>query len=409
MFLIVGLYAVIELFAFTVVSLKFGRMFSFKEFEASRREVDLGGDPFGMGDVPARYRIRKEVIHPYLGYVHDPTVERSSPYGISDITPIQHKASDRVVIGIFGGSFAEDFADAAAALTERLQPYFPGKEFTIVKAAIGGYKQPQQLMAFNYFTALGGEFDIVINLDGFNEIALPSLENIPHTNPFFPRQWHLRLRMLPDTELLSTIGRIKFLDAAASEWARIFSRPPLRYSVSLNTIWRVGDQLLHLQAMKERARLPQLTSEDGNYASTGPAAAFADEGDMYAALGRVWAESSYQMHALARARDIRYFHFLQPNQYLEGTKPMERAERDVAIRSDHPYGASVNKGYRVLRNLGGGLRARGVNFVDLTDVYAETRDVVYRDNCCHVNAKGRDLVAAAIARTIAESMRQQNP
>ena len=37
---------------------------------------------------------------------------------------------------------------------------------------------------------------------------------------------------------------------------------------------------------------------------------------------RTWAESSFQMHAVASAKGIRYFHFLQPNQYIEGTKPM---------------------------------------------------------------------------------------
>jgi hypothetical protein len=82
-----------------------------------------------------------------------------------------------------------------------------------VKAAIGGYKQPQQLMALNYFTALGGEFDVLVNVDGFNEVALPPLENIPQTNPFCPRQWHLRMRMVPNQEFLATVGKIRFLDA----------------------------------------------------------------------------------------------------------------------------------------------------------------------------------------------------
>jgi hypothetical protein len=31
---------------------------------------------------------------------------------------------------------------------------------------------------------------------------------------------------------------------------------------------------------------------------------------------------------------------------------------------------------------------RGVTFVDLTNIYATNRDVLYRDNCCHVNQPG---------------------
>ena len=81
------------------------------------------------------------------------------------------------------------------------------------------------------------------------------------------------------------------------------------------------------------------------------------------------------MHAIAQARGIRYFHFLQPNQYLEGSKPMDAEERRVAIQEDHPYAANVRKGYPVLQELGRDLVRRGVTFVDLTDIYADTRDV----------------------------------
>src|SRR5215510_9343861 len=77
--LIVLLYGVTELLLFAAVSIRFGRMFSFSAMEAARREVTAGADPFGLADVPARLRIHKEVVHPYLGYVYDPSVEQSSP------------------------------------------------------------------------------------------------------------------------------------------------------------------------------------------------------------------------------------------------------------------------------------------------------------------------------------------
>jgi hypothetical protein len=402
------MYIVTELLLFAAISIKFGRLFSFGGFEASQRVVDSGGDLFGLGDVPARLRIHKEVVHPYLGYVYDPTVEQSSPYGISDVSPIQRRSADKVIVGIFGGSFADDVAyNAGEDLAARLKAYFPGRQFVIVKATIGGYKQPQQLMALNYFTALGGEFDIVINLDGFNDVALPGLENIPNTNPFFPRQWHLRMRMVPDTEFLATIGKIKFLDSVGARWTSLFRNGPLRYSVTANTVWRIGDQLLYNRAVSYRAALPQM-SKAGSYVAAGPPATDATGADLYPALGRVWAESSYQMHAVAAAKGIRYFHFLQPNQYLDGTKPMTAEERRVAIREDHPYAASIRKGYPVLQDRGRELTKRGVTFVDLTNVYANTREVLYRDNCCHVNAAGLRLVSAAIAKTIGTELERRN-
>ena len=403
--MIAVMYAVTELVLFAAISVKFGRLFNFTAFEAQRREVNAGNDPFGMADVPARLRIRKEIVHPYLGYVYDPGVERSSSHhGISDVSPVQRRSAGKVIIGIFGGSFADDIAyTMTEELADRLQAVFPGSEFIFVKATIGGYKQPQQLMALNYFTALGGEFDVVINLDGFNEVALPGIENVPNTNPFFPRQWHLRMRTVPDTEFLTTVGRIKFWDSLSETWTGVFRNGPLRYSVTANTIWRIGDQLLYNQAVGNRALLPQMSAVNG-YAAAGPPAPYANDAEMYQALGRLWAESSFQMHAVAAARGIRYFHFLQPNQYLDGSKPMDAEERRIAIREGHPYADHVRKGYPVLRELGRDLASRGVTFVDLTTIYAKHRDVLYSDNCCHVNDAGRRIVVEAIAGTIRDGM-----
>ena len=402
--MILIMYAAVELLLFAAISIKFGRMFTFGGFEAQRRSVTAGDDPFGMGDVPARLRIHKEVVHPYMGYVYDPTVEQSSPYGISDGTPIQHRSPDKVIVGIFGGSFADDIAyNMANELSEKLKPSFPGKEFVVVKATIGGYKQPQQLMALNWFSALGGDFDIVINIDGFNDVALPALENIPDTNPFFPRQWHLRMRTVPDTEFLATVGKIRFLDAVGAKWQNVFRTGPLRYSVTANTIWRIGDQLLYNAAVNQRAKLPKMAKAN-EYAAAGPPVTFKDDEEMYSALGHLWEEASFQMNAVAKAKGIRYFHFLQPNQYIEGSKPMGDEERRVAIKEDHPYAQSVRKGYPVLRELGKDLVRRGVTFVDLTNAYANTREPLYRDNCCHVNTAGQRIVIDTVVKTIRSSL-----
>ena len=403
------MYAAMELLLFSAISIRFGRVFTFSGFEAQRREVNAGEDPFGMGDVPARLRIHKEVVHPYMGYVYDPTVEQSSPYGISAETPIQHRSPDKVIVGIFGGSFADDIAyNMAGELAEKLKPSFPGREFVVVQATIGGYKQPQQLMALNWFAALGGEFDIVINLDGFNDVALPALENVPSTNPFFPRQWHLRMRTVPDTEFLATVGKIRFIDSVSAKWQSFFRTGPLRYSVTANTIWRIGDQLLYNAAVTQRALLPKMSAVNG-YAAAGPPAPFANDEEMYSALGHLWAESSFQMNAVAKAKGTQYFHFLQPNQYVDGSKPMGDEERRVAIREDHPYGVSVRKGYPVLRELGKDLTRRGVPFVDLTNVYANSRDVLYRDNCCHVNTAGQRIIVDAMVKTILSTLGGSSP
>jgi hypothetical protein len=123
-----------------------------------------------------------EVLHPYLGFVYTP--ERDNEYfratyamGISrwgfidDKDAIQSRAPGRLVVGIFGGSVAWYLSkESADALIRGLKaaPAFHDKEIVIVRTALFGYKQPQQLLALTYLLSMGGTFDIVINLDGFN-------------------------------------------------------------------------------------------------------------------------------------------------------------------------------------------------------------------------------------------------
>ena len=55
------------------------------------------------------------------------------------------------------------------------------------------------LLVLNYMLALGQTFDLVINIDGFNEVALPPITNLPNqVNPFFPRNWFGKTAALKD-------------------------------------------------------------------------------------------------------------------------------------------------------------------------------------------------------------------
>ena len=62
----------------------------------------------------------------------------------------------------------------------------------------------------------------------------------------------------------------------------------------------------------------------------------------------------------------------------------------------------------MLKELGSDLARRGVHFVDLTNVFANTSEALYRDNCCHVNINGLRLVSAAIAKAIASDLPQKH-
>ena len=110
------------------------------------------------------------------------------------------------------------------------------------------------------------------------------------------------------------------------------------------------------------------------------------------------------MHELCEANGIRYFHFLQPNQYVPDSKRLGEEERETAFTADHPYRRGVEKGYPFLVQSGRELSRRGIRFHDLTMTFSDTDEQIYIDDCCHYNEKGNEILGAVIGQTIVEGM-----
>jgi hypothetical protein len=110
-----------------------------------------------------------------------------------------------------------------------------------------------------------------------------------------------------------------------------------------------------------------------------------------------------QLHLIARSRGIKYFHFLQPNQYLPGSKPLSGVELKTAFNEEHDSRPHVAEGYPLLIAAGKRLQNEGVHFHDLTQIFAATKDPIYRDSCCHVNGEGNRMLAAAMAEAIGQA------
>lgn len=203
--LIVGLYVLSEVCAFVLYFATTGEIFSFSEFQTARIFISrpTAMPPTPTGNIPLA-SLNDEVLHPYLGYVKHPgKVEGYSEYGFPDTQPLLAAKNDNVfVVGVFGGSFAEQVSKLTqATLINELKqlPVLSGKEIVVHTVAIGGYKQPQQLVALTYFLTLGAHFDLIINIDGFNEVALAPAENAKLVFPFYPRGWPARVNNFLDT------------------------------------------------------------------------------------------------------------------------------------------------------------------------------------------------------------------
>ena len=382
-----------------------------------------GGSPEAPYRLPWTVGKLREVVHPYLGFVY----EASRPNGpraddplrdlgfFGDATPIPRAAgaNDFVVI-VFGGSVAgafESFGGAEAVVARIASlPGVAGKKVHVGVTAMAGFKQPQQLMALALLLSQGFHIDVAINLDGYNDATLGPVENVPRkVASFFPRHWALRIQDVPDRARLEGIGMLQVLRNRRERWARALDHRALRWSSALGLLWKVGDRRLEYAiAARERSIVDEAPKRRG-WMVAPPRPASASKVELLPEVVASWRDGSIQMNRLARANGARYFHFLQPNQYLPGSKPMDARERAVAIAEKTEYGKWVELAYPAMIESGPTLRAAGVRFFGLARAFAETNEPLYFDNCCHFHQRGYRILGELMADAIAETWDAGSP
>ncbi len=412
--LFVFVYLSVECLSFIFYFATKKKLFSFSQYQTHR--IFIRNSPIFKNSPDSPGVLKRgdnyrgdayEVIHPYLGFVHDPSkMQGHSQYGFPD-DPFNISTNDNLIIGLFGGSFAEQTSLMdMGTFKDTLQkmPVFKNKKIIILTLAMVGYKQPQQLFALLYFLFLGAHFDMVINLDGFNEVALAPAENIPkNVSPFYPRSWFMRVRNFTDAEMLGILGEISLLHKKQQKWADLFSTKPLRYSIFANLIWwYYNKMIINEKTVKEIVLQQYKISQENNisYIATGPSFDYKNDSDLYGFLADIWMKCSIQMNKICMANGIEYYHFLQPNQYVADSKIMTQEERNIALNDNSTYKEGAEKGYPYLIKAGEKMTQSGVNFHDLTMIFADNDQILYKDDCCHLNEKGYSIIGTAIGKII---------
>jgi hypothetical protein len=364
------------------------------------------------------------MIHPYVGYVEVPPTAVGgdadgtlrdydvTPYGYADkISPIQVRAPDRVIVGIMGGSVAWSFhMHGTGRLRDRLRadPAYAGKEIVFVNLAVSGYKQPQQLMTLNYMLVLGAQFDIIVNIDGFNEAVLYEAENSArHVFPAFPRSWHTRVEVT-GPKVARYVGQLEYQVERRLDMARGFSRIPWRYSPLCNVLWGIADGRAEMRIYAIQDEYRKSSYGGSNYVVEGPGGTFATRKDLYRHLVSLWKNSSIQLDKLCAANGIRYFHFLQPNLFVPDSKPLTAPERHMATYRDDMYRPGVREGYPLMIEEGRDLKAHHERFTDLTQMFATHPESIYGD-ICHLNRAGNHVLADRVAGAILEDPGNASP
>ncbi|MCU0863407.1 MAG: hypothetical protein MUC36_06430 [Planctomycetes bacterium] len=369
------------------------------------RALAVDAEP-GVGAAAQAAAQRGIVPHPYLGYVVDAGLGPVEGFAVSrygfvdEAPPLRPAAPDRFVIGLVGGSVALQLGiHAGGALVQALErsSHLAGRRVELVRLCVGGWKQPQQLLAVQMLGALGGHFDCILNLDGFNEVALVG-ENVPLGVPaWYPRSWARLVESAPTADQLRRLGRLAWLDdqrQALANGAGGFGWLP---SVQFVRHWR--SRSLQHQVAALRAEIEAAPAAAG-FAATGPGPSTPSVEQGRAEMAQIWARSSIALHELCRARGIPYFHFLQPNQYMPEGKPIGADEAKVALDAGSKWEQAVRQGYPLLQQQVPLLAAAGVQFTDLTGIYRAHAEPLYVDTCCHLGARGNELLAEHIAAVV---------
>jgi hypothetical protein len=365
----------------------------------SRRPRDRGVRSLGV------------VLHPYLGFVHDPAAENPywsvGPEGFYTNPNAPPSPAHRVLV--LGGSLANQFALVGApALRARLAQRFQiaPQAIGITARTMGGYKQPQALVALASELAQGRRYDAIVLLDGFNDLVLPFDNLAAGLAPEYPFNWKQLVGGLPDLDAQLLGGELRYLRRLRQERAHLCERPLVNALASCHVVWRALDAPLGRRVAALERALAERSSGRASFESSGPSRAPLEQAQQLAANVALWQRASLEMASLAATWGTPYLHCLQPNQYLPGSKPMGPAERALAFNPTKSHRPIVETGYPLLRQAGAELATQGVGFCDLTQVFAAVEEPLYNDDCCHLNSRGYERLGEVVGDLLADRIAQ---
>lgn len=417
----------LEASAYAIYWVRYGEPMSFSDLAATRAALASGETI--EGELPRADREDTHVkwaVHPYVGYVVDPNRET---WLSQDATHVYSSSGEpvevppqpregRVIVGLFGGSVAFQFGnDAQEAVLRGLRTAFPSREIVVVVAAQPSWKQPQCLFALQWLTLRGYCFDQIIELDGFNETMGGYANHAWYgTNVAYPFNFRALMASSHEgPEYLAAAGEMRLVQRARRDSASWLDGTPLAYSPTANLVWWTIDQGRQSHAEELRNALRSFVSSDTrHYAQRGPSDDLgdveSDDAPLVDATVQTWVDANRQMARLAHREGAELLLALQPNQYLHGSKPLmsERERRERA--PSQSFDARVNVAYPRLRELGPRLaEEEHIRWVDLTQIFVETREETYADRCCHLNERGNAIMAQAIGAALAPAQSPVSP
>lgn len=355
---------------------------------------------FGAQDAAVESDDRVLTFHALLAYDNARADRVADRY----LTEFARGGERELNVFIYGGSVSAQVGHQAAdeivnALSN--DPRAAGKRAHVYPMGRGGYKAPQTLMALQHDLSLGLAPDVVLLIDGFNDVAVAN-QNV-HTQ-FHP--------ILPGAPFWLPLVSAPMSSRAAMDAAAAIRRE----QAWVTRVDSVGDALgLSHSALGSLALRAAANGCYQRWATAvgvyGRRAAEAKndtvcrgptfDNDPQQALelcAQIWLENARSMRAVCESRGIRFVHVLQPTLHDAGAKVATENEVRVGGAVE-AWLEAVRIGYPLLRERGEQLREQGHEFIDASRLFEAERGEIYTD-ACHFNDEGRRALARRCAAAI---------
>ena len=367
--------------------------------QASASEADEDPDP--VGSIRAT-----RGISPYFGFPEKANTKGhtnnygfiySKHRGLIDC-PYTPKENEYLV-SIFGGSVASGFfQDCAEDLEQKLSdhPDLAGKDVVLLNFATGAVKQPQQLFYLNYFVGIGQKFDLVINLDGINDMAgaignfhegiHPAMPTVTLINAF---------EGMTSVPNLNPVSLQYFMDLSKAEerLQAMIDGPRKRFS-SESRINKLREKIEDMRSRPPEGMVSnpmlevhRIGPQDYLHAEPKP------REEMRTAVLDLWEKCAEMMLLTCDWAEARYVHAIQPNHYYS---KKTLGEEDAAIMdegfSEH-FNLMVNDTWPEMISRAKKFDSDYPVYCHMTDVLDGMTEDVYRDAVCHFNTVGHMAMA----------------
>jgi len=345
--------------------------------------------------------VGRYVLHPLFGYTLNPKHEGINNFGFKttyDFTLVDNRYvlkdqnhRDAIVVGVFGGSFAEQTATQRDTFEKRLAEAFPDKTPIVVNMALGGHALPQSAFIYLYFRDL---FDVVVFLDGLNEVWNYSENNRWGVPPEYAKARTYRGKLSREelsAEMLDLTAQLIAAENKLNQITSLSLRPLIRNSVLVHTVWHWRHSALEHQIGKLTEALTKVYDLDEQFFTVTD-----DEILQFAA--QQWGRYHELVDRTAKAEGVLAIHVLQPNPYVPGSKRLTGREKHRMTRSFRIESFVVD-GYPKLQQELSKLHSQGLITEDLTQIYKDDRGQIWIDSA-HANARGYGLVIERIVAQI---------